>query len=211
MAKKQTPNGKSRVRVIAFEFEGADDTIKEGFHSIAAAINKTFQPPTQTIVQRVTGSSQSLENATETAVIEPVDLDLEEEFVSEPSKSQSSKPRNPPKMKVVEDLNLHPAEKESFTDFHRRHQHSTQREQLLLAVYYLEVVLESEEITPQHVYTCFEEVGASSPNDLPQAMRNLCSRKQWIKKNGKNKFAMTMPGINHVKQKLVQDSKDVEE
>ena len=205
MAKKSTGNGKSRVRVFAFEIEGDDSTLQGGLQAMAAAINKTFEPRTQAVIKRIAHSTDdSVDHDDEGDIIDAVTEDGDE-FGAAPVSSSggNGKTRIPPKMKTVPDLDLHMEERESFESFYGRHKHRLQKEQIVLAVYYLEQILELTSITPHHVYTCLDSVEGKMPNDLPQAMRNIVSREGWMTKGKKkNEFSMSMPGINHVKKKL---------
>lgn len=185
MVKKgKQSDGKSRVRVFAFEFEGDDETLQEGFHAIAAAINKTFE--TKTVVKRIISSgSNDQEQAVEEELDENDVFDIDEEETVSRSQRKSNSKRSPPKMKIVPELDLHQPGVQSFNDFYERHKHETQHEQITLSVFYLEQILNLEKIDSNHVYTCLEEVNEKCPNDLPQVMRNCVSKKKMDSKGRK--------------------------
>ena len=60
-----------------------------------------------------------------------------------------------------------------------------------------------EEITVDHIFTCFPLVSWPRPDDIPHTFRNIKSQKQWFDKGSKPKsWKLTITGLNYVDNKL---------
>ena len=200
--------GGGRLRVFFADFEGDDETIQEGLRAIGMAVNKTFQSP---VVYR-TLPPPSTATVKELPTEEPV-LEEGEEGVFDPTQNsgrpQPRAKRKPPVMSIVKDLDLHPQGKQSLRDFYAAKAPKTQLEQIAVAVYYLERVLEQVRVTANHVYTCFRDINSANPpapikmpNDLPQTLRNCAFKKGWVDVTDSDNIKITQRGLNAVEQDL---------
>ncbi len=209
MARKQQPNkqnGKGRLRVFFAEFEGDDETIQEGLRAISTAVGKTFQPKVIALSpptpNRELGHQDIDENVidAETAVVED-ELPLfdntpqEQEAVPRPK-------RKLPTMSIVKDLDLRPDGKISLRDFYAKKNPSSQEKKIAVFVYYLQHTLEIEGITPNHVFSCFKDVGARPPRDLPQIIRNTATKRAWVDSSDAKSIKITNHGENLVEHDL---------
>lgn len=203
MAKKKESNkSKGRVRVFFAEIEGDDETIQDGLKAMATAVGKTFQPTT--IIQRMPAPPLLPESSQSDAEFEDVlDAEYEEsvDWEEESPKPKSSK-RKIPKMQLIKDLDLRPDGKKSLGEFYGEKAPKTQADQIAVHVYYLRKILELEEVTSHHVYTCFKEVSVKVPNDLPQIIRNTANKKGTVDTSDANCIRITTIGENLVEHDL---------
>jgi hypothetical protein len=192
-------SGGGRLRVFLAEFEGDNASIQEGLRAISAAINKTFQapqvlrympPPTVGVVQNPP-DVEDLSSAEE-----------EGDLAGSQPRPQPRGKRKLPALSVVKDLDLHPDGQQSFRDLYAEKEPKTQFDQIVVAVYYLHRILERNGITPNHVYTCFKDVNAKVPNDLPQIIRNCAAKNGWLDITDSNNIKITQPGENAVDHDL---------
>ena len=195
MAKKGTT---SRMRVFFAEIEGDDDTMQTGLKAISAAVSKTFQ------------AKAVLVGGNETLVL-PNNLEVDEEYeefddsipeLPNGSATKKKSNRKPPTMGIVPDLDLKPKGKESLRDFFTEKSPKKQWEMIVVFIYYMQKELEIQNITPNHVYTCFKDVNKKASVDIPQGVRNVASRQGYIDSKNGDDLVMTVPGENFVEHDL---------
>ena len=121
---------------------------------------------------------------------------------SDNSTSTKGSNRKPPVMNFVNDLDLHPTDKQSLKDFMAEKKPAKQWQQITLCVYYLCRVLEMTGITPHYVYTCLKDINAKVPKDLPQYIRTVANRKGHIDASNGDDLKITQPGINYVEHEM---------
>jgi hypothetical protein len=194
-------SGRGRIRVFFAEFEGDDETIREGLQAIGVAANKIFQssPKTARILTAPTASGEEEE------LLKEFDIESEEEDLNG-STSVNLKPKSssykPPAMTMVKELNLRPEGKPSWRDFHAQKEPSTQEHIITIAVYYLKHTLDIEKLTPEHVFTCFKDINQRTPKNLPQAIRDIAKRKGWLDTSERGNIKITNHGENFVDHDL---------
>lgn len=195
-------SGRGRIRVFFAEVEGDDETIQEGLQAINVAANKIFQSSPTKIVKVLPASATSLN---EDELLEEIDTEDEEEEEDISVSTNSKQKKNsykPPTMTIVKDLNLQPEGEPSFRDFHSQKNPKTQEEAITVAVYYLKRVLELDKITPDHVFTCFKDVGLRTPKNMPQRIRETATRKGWVDTSERSNIKITNHGENLVEHDL---------
>lgn len=112
----------------------------------------------------------------------------------------SSKQRNP---QIVKGLNLSPSGKESLKQFMERYTYGKSSPKInLLFVYYLKQILEIDNITQDHVYTCYRNTGIKVPNNLYISLIDTISKKGWIE-NVSN-LNITTQGLNEVEHEMIK-------
>jgi len=207
MAKKSNKesSGKSRFRVFFAEFEGSDDTIKESLAAINTAVSKTFEP--KTTIKYIYGENLPSENENEIDEILNEDVE-DEDMILETKIKRNGTPSKPPKLTLVKSLNLMPEGKESLKDFYATKNPQTQYEKITVVIFYMQKVLEIDDISSDHVYTCFKEVSEKIPRNLPQSIRNTAKDKAWVDSSNKNKLTVTIHGENLVEHELEKNTQD---
>ena len=202
MANKTGKQG--RVRVFFAEFEGDDQTIQEGMRAMSMAVNKTFQPAR--VVKYlphppVEDMPLFPENGDE-----PADEDDVLQVDTSPAGTRQKTKRKLPVMSLVKNLDFCPEGKPDLKAFYAEKQPKTQLEEIAVFVFYLRQVLGIEGVTPNHVFTCFDETGARTPNDTPQIIRNTGARKGWVDVSASG-IEITTRGITFVKHDLPANGK----
>ena len=194
--------GKGKMTVVMFQLEGSDETIQEGFRVFGQALDKIAPSlPSQISLPREvprvsdTQKDSDIEVAPQTEEVSP----QPELFQSQREKTS---PRKIPTMSLVKDLDLRPENKESLRDFHSSKKPDSQKEHIAVFVYYLTKILEIESVTPNHIYTCFKDVGVRTPKDIPQAIRNTASKNGWVDSSDGENIKMANHGENLVEHDL---------
>lgn len=193
--------GRGRIRVFFAEVEGDDETIQEGLQAINVAANKIFQSAPTKIVKVLPASATPID---EDELLE--ELENEDEALAPPNVATNSKSKKssykPPIMSIVKDLNLRPEGELSFRDFYDQKKPTTQAQAVTVAVYYLKRILEMDKVTPEHVFTCFKDVGQRIPKDLPQTIRDAAKRKGWVDTSERGNVKITTHGENMIDHDL---------
>lgn len=57
-------------------------------------------------------------------------------------------------------------------------------------------------MTPDHVFTCFKDVGHRTPKNMPQTIRDTASRKGWLDTSERGNIKITNHGENLVEHDL---------
>ena len=179
------------------KFDGDDATLQEGLRAISVAVGKTFQP--RTVVKHLPHDPA---NGEASEHLDEVDETEDEDAPEAPALSPSGKRRKAPSMSIVKDLDLRPKDNKHLRDFFAEKQPKKQIEQITTIVYYLSRILKLDGITPHHVYTCLKDVGKRVPNDLPQALRLVASRKGWVETSNADDIKITTSGENMVEHDL---------
>ncbi|MBI1374895.1 MAG: hypothetical protein GC159_19425 [Phycisphaera sp.] len=193
---------KARIRVFFAELEGNNETLQQSLSSIAAAVNRTFQPDTRII--KVLPNAEDLD---EDELIELANSELEEESVDEvvtqetPRKKSKKKKSKPPTYKHV-DLDLRPKGKDALKDIYTQKKPKTDQERVTLFTHYLQHVLGLSDIDIDHMYTCFKDVGAKVPSNIGSVINNTSARKGWLDTSNMSKLRVTSQGENFVEHDL---------
>jgi hypothetical protein len=108
--------------------------------------------------------------------------------------------------KILSGLDLNSgSDKKSLKEFYSEKKPSSIGEKDTVFVYYLEKIAKIQNITIDHVFTCYKEVGQKVPNALRQSLLDASSRKGWL--NTSSLVNMTVPirGQNLIEHDLEKD------
>ena len=78
---------------------------------------------------------------------------------------------------IVKDLNLRPKDKKPLKEFYNEKAPGTNIEANTVFVYYLEKLLGINNITVDHIYTCYKEIGLRTPGNLKQSIVDTASNR----------------------------------
>lgn len=111
---------------------------------------------------------------------------------------------------IVKDLDLSGKTKnvERLKDFHASFTIKSNLERNLVFMYYLQNKIEVSPITPDHVFTCYRDVGVKVPTALVQSLRDTSNRRGWIDTANTNDLKVTTPGMNHLEHDLPKAKND---
>lgn len=124
------------------------------------------------------------------------------------SKSSSTKDKTSTKttsaqvLKLVSNLNLHPKGKQSLKDFYNLFKLNSNLEKNLVFVHYLEKILQEDNRSLDHIYTCYKKVGERIPKNLYQSLQDTRKLKAWIDTSNVSKLSITTNGENAIEHDL---------
>ncbi len=193
MAKKDD-NGK--IKVLLFELEGNNETLKEGIKTIADTLSD------KKINILKVESKEVIDNLLEEAeVIEELDLESNSENnIEEKNSNSTRKTKRTYSTPDVIELDLKKGSP-NFEEFVKNTNPTSNSKKYLVIAYWLKEKLGIKEISKEHIYTCFKFMKWSVPADILQPLRSLKST------NGafNNGEATGAYAINHVGENLVND------
>lgn len=102
---------------------------------------------------------------------------------------------------IMQTLNLKPAGKKSLVDFSSEFSPKSNFEYNLLFVYYLDKVLNEKNISVNHLYTCYKELGLQVPN-IYQSIADTKRRKGWIDTKDMNDLKVPITGENYLEHNM---------
>jgi hypothetical protein len=103
---------------------------------------------------------------------------------------------------IAKDLDLRPADKESFRSFVEAKNPRNHRERCAVAVYYLERILELDSVSVGHVFTAYRDVSWPLPSNMSNMMAQTASKKGWIDSRNMDSLTTTASGVNFVEHDL---------
>lgn len=116
------------------------------------------------------------------------------------SNAKSAKMSQP---RFINDLNLSPTGKESLADFMKKCNYRKSASQRnLLFVYYLKQRLNVSNVTQDHVFTCYRNLGVELPTDLYHSLSDTISKNHWLM--NMSDLSLTIKGINYVEQRILR-------
>ena len=105
-------------------------------------------------------------------------------------------------LSIDKTLNLKPSGKTSFADFAAQKNPSTDREKVVLCVYYLLNKLGKKPIGINQVYTCYKSINWRVPADLAGTLCWVSSQKGWLDTSDSLDIKMTPQGDNLIDHDL---------
>jgi hypothetical protein len=213
---KSTGNGQNTVQgfVFGINLKGTESVVMEGIKAFTQAMEKsgvTLGPP---VIRPALASGPQRQNGAAVIDQEPeqiVDELAEEESTTvEPEEdieatasTTERKRRIPPDPKVVNDLDITAGPTPLKTFVEQKGPRKTQ-DRLVVVATWLKKHKNYEEITRDHLYTCYQQLGGGSgdwkaPNDFDTYMRTLANRKSWFEPGtGPASFKVTIIATNYV-------------
>jgi hypothetical protein len=178
--------GKVRVRVIDFEMEGSNQTLRDGIRDIVSTIAKT------------TATVRVLKPAALPALSGRVtddDVDADAELGSsgeDESVSNSPRTRTVPRSPEVLDLDLTGGE-EPLKPYLQKANLDNDANRYLLIAYWFKNFRSTSEVTMDHIHTAYRLMGWATPPDASMPLRSMKKRGYFKKGDGKGCYA-----INHI-------------
>ena len=138
---------------------------------------------------------------------------IQEAQVEVPLKKPTPKPKNtsnkkPGKQKtkstgynIITDLNLNPRGNSSLRDFYNQFEARNNFDNNILCLYYLKEILKIDNVTVDHVFTCYRDLNLKIPN-LRQSLWDTKNRKGWIDTSDTNDLRITVHGDNYVRHDI---------
>lgn len=133
----------------------------------------------------------------------------EEKPPKKPKTSKKGKVAKKPKalsQAMIKDLDLKPNKKESINDFMGKKNPTSLIKKVTACVYYLKTILEINDITYDHVYTCFKHLGWRTPPNLPNTMQQAGTM-GWLDTKNNKDIKITVHGDNLIVHDLPNKQK----
>ncbi len=100
--------------------------------------------------------------------------------------------------KRLANIDFHPISKDSLVDYYKKFTTKTDYERNLIFTNYLTEILKIDAIGLDHLYTCYDEVGARIPENMAKSLGNTKSRTGWLESKNSN-ILVTTKGRNKLK------------
>jgi hypothetical protein len=195
MAKKED---KGKIRVFLFELEGTNETLLESVKSITGALNRTFgqSPKTVRLLTASDGSGNTIEEVIEDDSYD----DASSENEDNPSSTNVSKQKRPRRVttpNILTDLDLK-REPLPLKEFITNKKPTDNTKRYLAIALWLKDHHQIEEISSDHIYTCYRFLGWNTPRDTGSVFRD--GKKAGYYVNGTNRgfYKLTHVGENRL-------------
>lgn len=130
----------------------------------------------------------------------------EEQEVSNPTSSHKAKSRKKNgtgNIQLIKDLDLSGTDSiKSLKDFMEEKKPVSNVQKTTAFVYYLQNLLELDEITIDHIFTCYKSMNYRIPNNLQQNLSDTSSSKYGYINRKDGKYSMTIIGSNLIEHDL---------
>ncbi|HEU6449491.1 MAG TPA: hypothetical protein VFV23_13745 [Verrucomicrobiae bacterium] len=195
MAKKeQFGNSKSKVTVLLFQLEGDDQTIQTGMRTIQNALSGFGKQ-----VKQIQSSPPDNSNVPEEEPLAETE-DESNEDVSEIATSQrQSKSSRSFKMPKILDLDLTSGDVSLKAYCEQKSPGSTDTKKYLVIASWLKEYRQIEEVSCDHIHTCYRHMGWQTPKDASKPLRNMVYSNQWFSAGSSE----GMYKINHIGENII--------
>ncbi len=92
--------------------------------------------------------------------------------------------------------------KPGLRDFYSQKKHKTAFQNNALFVYYLQKIKNLGKIQPDHIYTCYKDVGRKPPSAFRQSLFDTSNRTSWIDTSDMSDIRITMRGESAIEHDL---------
>jgi hypothetical protein len=194
--------GKVKMTVIHFETESDNETLQENIRSIAQTLSRALTPQQTRIVhapaQLTSGNGATAEQTQDGEdFVDALDSDFETPTASK-SKAKSTAVRQL-RSPTLLDLDLTSGDV-PFKTFMEQKKPAGDNKRYLVVAQWLKTYLNIDEITMDHVYTCYRSLNWNVPDDAAAPLRSI-KAKAWMRK-GTTKGAYA---ITHIGEGVVND------
>lgn len=112
------------------------------------------------------------------------------------SKKIPSKNGSSAELKVIGELNLKPKDKVSLADFIEQYNHKSNLDKNLLFINYLSDVIKENNITYNHVFSCYRWLEIKFPDAFVQSIRDIKTKKGWLLSTKNGEIKLSPKGLN---------------
>lgn len=147
---------------------------------------------------------RNLENIGDSATTEPKDnASRNSADDSQPKTKSKAKKKNTKAPQLLKDLNLRGSNGEKgLGEFVAEKKPVTNFERSTVFIYFLENKLHLTDITIDHVFSCYKDLGARVPGNLQQNLADISSSKIGYINTKDGKYSLTVKGSNFVEHDL---------
>lgn len=197
-------------RYMDFEMDGATDALADGLRSLANALSQTSAAPRPVrTLNPVRSTSAAAEPASPQEELpfsnaadpgESTEAEVPREATEGPIADvdrarRRYAPRTP---NILSDVDLASGQMPLKTFAEQKSPSETLDRYAVIAAWF-KAHRNLDEVTADHMYTCFKFLGWPSPDDVGQPLRDLKSKKRWFDKGtGKGGYKINIIGMNAV-------------
>lgn len=121
--------------------------------------------------------------------------------VSKKVKSKGSKGQT-----YLTDFDFNPTNQKSLKDYFNEFEPKTNYERNLIFVYYLQEILSTSNISTDHIYSCYRNLGLKIPS-FPQTLIDTNVHKGWLTTSDTNDIKVTRTGMNYILHEMQKNDK----
>lgn len=208
---KQDKEGK--IQFVFVNVEGDQATLQEALRQVGGVLNRGMNPqqPRTLITIPVPknlseGSQNGSENGDSAEQVYEVKFDDAQDTSVENNGNTSSvkndktkrERKAPPTPALLKDFDHNDAEI-TLENFAKQKNTSTQVNKYLIVAAWFKRYKEVDEISPSHIYTCFQLMKWQTPNDMGQPFRDMKKNSSYFENGSKNNiWKITIIGLNEV-------------
>jgi hypothetical protein len=214
----QKPNSTLRVRWVEVELNGGDSTIEEALRTVERMRRPVIEAPAA--LKRVAhtaapgngsnGSQHPLplfDDQEEIDGDDGAELHASDDTVVEAEVPRKKRGAGDPKdynagIKPVGDVDFIPNGKESLKELFAEKNPTSDMDQILVICHFLQHTAQVDKIGPGHVLSGFNHVKKPVPKDLKQTIRNMKTKKAWLRFADMDDIHVTTEGDNRVEHEL---------
>ncbi|MCU7493308.1 MAG: hypothetical protein HF300_15910 [Ignavibacteria bacterium] len=142
-----------------------------------------------------------------TIIDQPIAAAQEKTKIAKSSNGKSKSARKTT-FSIVKEISLRPDGVKSFKEFVKEKDPKSDQEKCLVAVYYLKMNLNIENIDANYVFTCFKDAGWRTPANLTTTLTVLSSQKGWVDTSSLKSIVLTNLGEDYVEHDLPAKGKN---
>lgn len=117
-----------------------------------------------------------------------------------PKRSRKEEP------KLLTDLDLNQGQLGRLKEFHGKYAPKTNMEQNLIFTYFLKDGLGLDEVSEDHLFTCYRTVGIKIPGALRQSVLDTAQTKGWVDTDATGLIRLTTVGRNYIEHDIAKNA-----
>jgi hypothetical protein len=117
-----------------------------------------------------------------------------------PKRSRKEEP------KLLTDLDLNQGKLGRLKEFHAKYAPKTNMEQNVIFTYFLKDGLGLDEISEDHLFTCYRTVGIKIPKALRQSVLDTAQTRGWVDTDATGLIRLTTVGRNHIEHDIAKNA-----
>jgi hypothetical protein len=194
--KGSSDKGKVRVRVIDFEMEGSNQTLRESIKEIVGAVGKGTVQVVRLPAALPSGKNRGANSGD--SADEEVDLgvaDEEDEGADQDESQQESRPRKPRRVKALKIVQVDLVGGEMPLKTFLASAPDALEKRYILIAYWFKKYRDIAVVNPEHIYTAYMAMNwTTMPRDPAKPFRNAKEDGAFEKAEGESAFAITHIG-----------------
>lgn len=187
---------RGKIRGFFFEIDGGDETLQEGLRNFGTALGRALSGPPRNVRSALPSPPANGKHDEPQVEDDVIDEEVDGEVVPSKPKKTGAKKQQP--MPEVVEFNIE-GDGTSFKDFAAEKKPESISDKCLVAVAWFKNHGGLEEVTANHVFTCFKLMGWTHPASYNQLLSDLKRKAQTLSKGeGTGAYKINLAGTNVV-------------